>query len=93
MVFVHVFLENPLFEANSNGNLQDTQHDLLLPIIVIHVQHIYLQTCANYTSHHHKHANSSKDDIKLCKMSMHKTRLEFWGKKKLMTFCGIDEVV
>jgi hypothetical protein len=41
----------------------------------------------------HKHANSSKDDFKLCKMSMHKTPLEFWGKKKLMTFCGIDEVV
>jgi len=41
----------------------------------------------------HKHANSSKDDIKFCKMSMHKTPLEFWGKKKLMTFCGIDEVV
>jgi hypothetical protein len=52
MVFLHVFWENPLFEVDSNGNLQDTQHDLLVPIIVIHVQHIYLQTCVNYKLHH-----------------------------------------
>jgi hypothetical protein len=52
MVFVHVLLENTLFEAYSSGNLQDTQNDLFFPIIVIHVQHIYLQTCVNYKSHH-----------------------------------------